>query len=119
MQLTDEKRKTERKSVALPLRYREFSGSTYVSRGTLSKNLSEGGIKFDAEGFLPLASHLFVEMNLPAMSKTIKAISKIAWIKKLPAGEKYEVGSHFLAMTSEDEALMSQFIVSISRPSRY
>ena len=105
-----EKRKFRRVDVSVPLRYKELHGKSYLAKGTLTKNLSEGGVRFRTDRFVGLACHLMLEMNMPSIVKSIKAISKIAWIKKLPAGENYEVGSQFLAMTNEDEAVVSHYI---------
>ena len=105
-----ERRKYPRVSLPIPLRYKELNGKTYLAKGTLSKDVSAGGVRFHSDKFITLACHLVVEMNFPSMEKPIKAISKIAWIKKARFGDSYELGNQFLAMTNEDEAAMSKFM---------
>ncbi|MBN1353654.1 MAG: PilZ domain-containing protein [Candidatus Omnitrophica bacterium] len=106
----DEKRKFPRLEASLPLRYKELSGNTYLTKGTLTKNISEGGTRFVIDRFLSLASHLVLEIKLPMHSKPVKTISKIAWIRKQPTGATYEIGNQFLAMSDEDESLISKFV---------
>ena len=112
-----ENRKHVRVEASIPLRYKELRGNTYLAKGTLSKNLSEGGARFSTDKFIPLSAHLMIEMRLPAVSKDIKMVSKIAWIKKLPSGGDYEIGSNFLAMSGDDETLISNFVKSFLKTS--
>ena len=113
-----ENRKHTRIEASIPLRYKELRGNTYLTKGTLSKNLSEGGTRFNTDKFIPLSAHLMIEMRLPKASRDIKMVSKIAWIKKLPACDDYEIGSNFLAMSAEDETLISNFMKAFLKTSR-
>ena len=92
-----------------PFLYKELRGNSHLSRGTLTKNISEGGMKFISDSFISLAHRLIVEINLPSNPKPVKAISRVVWIKKLGTGNNYEVGNQFLAITTEDEAIMSDY----------
>ena len=112
-----ENRKHRRVEAFVPLRYKELRGTTYLTKGTLSKNLSEGGARFSTDKFIQLSSHLMIEMRLPKIPRDIKMISKIAWIKKLPDCDEYEIGSNFLAMSDEDEALISSFVKAFLKSS--
>ena len=107
--LTD-KRRFPRVSARFPIRYKELRGNTYLSKGTLTKDLSKGGARFRTDRFMSLACHLFVELDLPHALKSIKTISKVAWIRKLPVGDDYEVGTQFLAMTSQDESKINDCV---------
>jgi hypothetical protein len=53
---------------------------------------------------------MILEINLPLITKPLRAISKVAWIRKLPAGEDYEIGNQFLDMKKEDRSLITDFI---------
>ena len=106
----DEKRKFHRIESRFPLKYKDLRKTGEESRGTVSKNISEGGVRFRSDRFISLACRLVVEINLPTLTKPIRAVSKIAWIKKLPAGDDYEVGNQFLEISREDKALIQDFI---------
>ena len=110
MENLKERRKSPRVEVSIPVRYKELYGNSYLSTGTLTKNVSVGGVKFSADRFIALACRLLIEMRLPSIEKPIKTISKVAWIKKSPVGNLYEIGNHFLAMTKEDNAIISGYV---------
>ncbi len=110
MSTFDEKRKFQRIASRFPLKYKDLRKSGEESRGTISKNLSEGGVRFRSDRFISLACRLVVELNLPALARPIRAVSKIAWIRKLPAGDDYEVGNQFLEISRDDKALIQDYI---------
>lgn len=107
---TNDKRKYQRIERRLPLKYRDLKKVDGEFRGTFSKNLSEGGVRFRSDRFISLACRLVVELNIPALEKPVRAISKIAWIKKLPAGEDYEVGNQFLEISREDKHIINSLV---------
>ncbi|MDP2913254.1 MAG: PilZ domain-containing protein [Candidatus Omnitrophota bacterium] len=105
-----EKRRFTRVKVGVPLQYKNLKKSLDISSGALTRNLSEGGVCFKTTEFISLACRLVVEITIPTSVKPIKAISKIAWIRKLPAGNQYELGNQFLEMAKEDKLHISNFI---------
>jgi c-di-GMP-binding flagellar brake protein YcgR len=107
---SDDKRRFPRIDGRFPLKYKDLKKADEESRGSISKNLSEGGVRFRSDRFISLACRLVVELNLPTLAKPIKAISKVAWIRKLPAGDDYEVGNQFLEITREDKNIIQNFI---------
>lgn len=53
---------------------------------------------------------MVVEISVPTAAKPIKAITKVAWIKRLPDSESYELGNQFLDMSKEDKAQINAYI---------
>jgi c-di-GMP-binding flagellar brake protein YcgR len=104
-----EKRRFQRIDSDLPLRYKNIKTAT-VPMGSLTKDISEGGIRFKTNEFISLACRLVVEVTLPTVQRPIKAISKVAWIRKLSSGEQYELGSQFLEISKEDRSLITDFV---------
>ena len=105
-----EKRKFPRIGSRFPLKYKNLRKAGEEFRGTISKNVSEGGVRFRSDRFISLACRLVVELNLPALTKPIRAVSKIAWIRKLPVGDDYEVGNQFLEISRHDKETIRDFI---------
>jgi len=105
-----ENRKHKRIERRFPLKYKELRQDDLLPKGTISKNISEGGLRFRSDTFFSMASRLVLELNLPTIEKPIRAISRVAWIKKLPAGDDYEVGNHFVEITREDRESIRGFI---------
>ena len=110
MSAFEEKRRFPRIPSRFPLKYKDMRKKDEEFRGTVSKNLSEGGVRFRSDRFISLACRLVVELNLPELTKPIRAVSKITWIKKLPAGDDYEVGNQFLEISKEDKGFIRNFV---------
>ena len=104
-----EKRRFQRIDSNLPLRYKNIKTAT-VPMGSLTKDISEGGVRFKTNEFISLACRLVVEITLPTVQRPIKAISKVAWIRKLSSGEQYELGNHFLEISKEDRNLVTDYV---------
>ena len=106
----DEKRRFRRIEGRFPLKYKDLRKTDEESRGSVSKNLSAGGVRFRSDRFISLACRLVVELNLPTLAKPIKAVSKVAWIKKLPVGDDYEIGNQFLEIARQDKNIIQDFV---------
>ena len=104
-----ERRRFQRIDSNLPLRYKNLKTAT-VPMGSVTKDISEGGMRFKTNEFISLACRLVVEITLPMAPKPIKAISKVAWIRKLSSGEQYELGNQFLEISKEDKALITDYM---------
>ncbi len=108
---TMEKRKTPRIITHIPVRYSKLKdGSSEQGTGSLSKDLSLGGICFRARDFIPMACRLILELELPNRAKPLKVISKIAWIRKTTSDGDFETGNHFLEVSKEDSDTMSEYV---------
>ena len=104
-----EKRRFQRMDSNLPLRYKNIKTAT-VPMGSLTRDISEGGIRFKTNEFISLACRLVVEVSLPTMQRPIRAISKVAWIRKLSSGEQYELGNQFLEISKEDRGHITNYV---------
>ena len=112
----EEKRRFHRIESRFPLKYKDLRKMDEEFRGTVSKNVSEGGVRFRSDRFISLACRLVVELNLPTKPEPIRAISKITWIRKLPAGDDYEVGNQFLEINRQDREIIRNFIKEQFKP---
>jgi len=108
-----ERRRHKRSDVVASVQYKNLKKSGEPSLGSVSRNLSEGGVCFKSNAFISLACRMVLEITLPTLPKPIKAISKVAWIKKIPAGDQYELGNQFLEMTKEDRIHIANFMNKI------
>ena len=114
MEAREEQRKHPRAKTHIPVRFRKLrDGAGIDGTVSISKNLSEGGIRFRTNGFVSRACRLILELDVPMFSKPIKAISKVAWIRKADNGTEYEIGNRFLEMTKEDKELISEYVDSL------
>lgn len=104
-----EKRRFQRMDSNLPLKYKNLKTAT-VPMGSITRDISEGGMRFKTNEFISLACRLVVEITLPMAPKPIKVISKVAWIRKLSSGEQYELGNQFLEISKEDRTLITDYV---------
>ena len=117
LERTEEKRRFKRIDSNLPVQYKNLRKAGVTPAGSLTRNLSEGGVCFKTNEFISLACRLVVEISLPTVTKPIKAISKVAWIRKVPSSDQYELGNQFLEMTKEDKSVIEKFISEVVVPS--
>jgi len=115
--MTEDKRRYKRAESRLPVEYKDLRKPSVSPRASLTRNIGEGGICFQSNEFMSLACRLVVEITLPNVPKPIKAISKIAWVRRLPSSDMYELGNQFLEMAKEDRAHVVDFISKVLNPS--
>ena len=106
----DERRRYPRAETNLPVSYKNLRSAGQAPVGSTTRDLSEGGARFKTSEFISLACRLVLEISIPTSPKPIKAISKVAWIRKSPSGDKYELGNQFLEITKEDKANIMSFV---------
>ena len=112
---SQEKRRYPRVTTHIPIKYRKLTETEDADRSsTISKNLSEGGIRFMSPDFISRACRLILELDMPMFIKPVKAISKVAWIRKASSGNEYEIGSQFLEMSKKDKGLVSEYVNSLT-----
>ena len=110
MSTGSERRRFKRTESRFPLKYKDLKATGAEFRGTISKNIGEGGIRFRSDRFISLACRLVIELNLPELADPIRVVSKIAWIRKLPVGDDYEVGNQFLEIKRKDRDIIRNFV---------
>ena len=112
----EDKRRHKRVGSDFQVQYRNLRKAGAAPTGSVASNLSEGGVCFNSSEFISLACRHVVEISLPNMTKPIKAISKIAWIRKVPSTDQYELGNQFLEITKEDKANIMNFVNQTINP---
>ena len=111
-----EKRRSPRIDARLPLQFKDVQRPIETYTGTLTGDISEGGVRFMSSEFLSIFTRLLLEVSVPSFSRPIKAISKVAWIQKVSGGNQYNVGVQFMDMTEEDKKHLASFITKSPAP---
>lgn len=106
----EDKRRYKRVAAGVPIRYKNLRAAAELPVGAISRNLSEGGICFHTNKFISLACRLVVEISIPTSLRPVKAISKVAWIRRIPSTDQYELGNQFLEINKEDKANILDFV---------
>jgi len=74
--------------------------------GTLARDVSAGGVRFYSESFLPHDTKLLLEFSLPEEKEPIKTLAKITWMRSLPNGYRFEIGTEFTDLSPRDRTLL-------------
>lgn len=77
---------------------------------TTIQDISEGGIRFRANQFIPIHNRLSFTLNIPKR-KPILVVAQPMWIKEIPRLSQYEIGAQFLVLSEEDKALIQELQV--------
>lgn len=113
----DEKRRYSRVETHVPVNYKNLKKLKDDSTQVLTNDIGEGGLRFRSNEFVSLACRLLLEINLPTTSRAVKAISKVAWIRKKPESREYEIGNQFLEISKEDREHIISFVNKLISPS--
>lgn len=68
----------------------------------LTRDVSQGGIRFLVHDFIPQGSCLKVNLALDS-HLSCEAHAKVVWIRENTFSEEYEIGVEFISMPSEDQ----------------
>ncbi|MEK6534140.1 MAG: PilZ domain-containing protein [Thermodesulfobacteriota bacterium] len=111
--ISTEKRQSPRVKTSIPVRYRELrDGAEAVGVGSLTSNVSTGGLRFGTDQFISTARRLILEFDIPSLTQPIKAVSQVAWIQKANGADdyQYQVGSQFMEITRKDQELIGKYL---------
>lgn len=80
---------------------------------TSVRDISEGGIRFRLNQFVPIQNFLIVRLNL-FKTKSIEATVKPVWIREMPHLEQYEFGASFVSLSREDKLKLREYLTQNS-----
>ena len=64
--------------------------------GTVAKDISDSGIGFISNEFLPKNSHIVFELCPPWHQEPIQTLAEVAWVSDQPYSERFYIGAKFL-----------------------
>ncbi len=80
------------------------------SENYITKDISEGGIRFLVHEFIPKDSVLKIRLTLKKITFSFETVAKIKWIRQLPHSDKYEVGVEFMDMPNKAAEYLVNYI---------
>ena len=87
-----EKRRSRRIELRQPIQFQ--SQNAALAGGSLSCDLSEGGVRVDMYDFVPLGTELTLNIRL-AVEKIVEYVGRVVWVRKYPFADRYQVGLEF------------------------
>ena len=105
-----ENRVSKRVACELIASFKRVGGENSSSpEETTVRDISEGGIRFRSNQFIPIRDCLPMRFNLLKM-KPIEAVIQPTWIKELPHVEQYELGASFISLSKEDKMRLHDYL---------
>lgn len=104
--MTLENRKAPRARISFPLKCEIGEKTSYFN--SVSKDLSNGGVRVLSEQFVTPGDTINVNINL--IEKMISARAKIVWCNESDYGQRYLFGAEFVDMTEDDKNTLRSFL---------
>ena len=89
-------------------------GSATEFRGGLGKNISVGGICFEAEDTFPVKTTLEIELDMPALDHGVRVVGKIVWARPKKEEQHYIYGLAFTKIEEEDIEAVKKIVDTFS-----
>ena len=93
-----ERRQFKRVRFSEPIEFHVKNTSQFG--GSLSCDLSEGGMRLYLNDFVPLNSEITIQWPLPT-NDIVECRGHVAWVEKLPYSDRYQAGVTFSGIESE------------------
>jgi len=81
-----------------------------------TKNISQGGIKFITDEFIPKDSHLKIKVNFYKTLFSFEALVKCVWVREMNYSDEYEVGVDFIDIPPEAVSYLINYIETLLNP---
>ncbi|MBI3322098.1 MAG: PilZ domain-containing protein [Candidatus Omnitrophica bacterium] len=98
-----ERRRFPRAKAGLEVEFRRLSEPGQRLLGSLSRDLSAGGIQLTANRFLPCDSRLVLFFRPRPLGRQIRAVARVQWVRERTAGDFFDCGLEFVEIAPEDK----------------
>jgi len=87
--------------------------SKKIFRDTITKDISQGGIRFVTDEFIAKDSILKIRLILRKIHFTFEAYVKVVWIKKESRSGRYEIGVEFTNIPDDAAKLLVAYLTNV------
>ena len=88
------------------LRFKERGSGSFDN--TISDDISEGGIGFNASRFIAPSTPVMLEINI--LSKILHPIGKVCWCQPLPHSYRSRLGVEFMELDPQEREYLADYI---------
>ena len=75
-----------------------------------SKDISMSGARIQSHSFLPVDTHLMIEMKLKTLHQMITVLGKVKWTKDIFGDESFEAGVEFFNTPRDEIKKLASYI---------
>ena len=105
-----EKRRSLRVHCEIESNYKNLAQTTAtVLDFTTVNDLSEGGLRFRTNHFLPVNHRVYFRIQLPKVP-AIESMAELTWIREIPNLNCYEAGARFVELPLQHRRTLQDFI---------
>lgn len=106
----EERRRYTRVPESLQIAYELVSAETI--KEYLTKDISQGGIRFLTHEFIPKGSRLRIRITFPMTLFSFEALVKCMWVREMSYSGDFEVGVEFIDLPPEIMEYLISYIKS-------
>lgn len=110
--MLEERRRSPRHRAYLPVRVRQQGGPQVIE--TLTRDLSEGGLRCLSQLITPVGSELSLELMLSTGSEPLTLHGRSAWFRTLPDSEQFDLGIAFIDLSPQDQRRLATYLHLLS-----
>ena len=108
--LQQKRRLNERINISLPTSYEAMGLNKKVFGNTISKDISETGIKLILKEFYPPKTNFLLKISLGDINKIIETIAQTIWSSNIQFSNIYHNGLHFIELNTKNKNLLSEYL---------
>lgn len=108
--MPEERRAYERISASLPINYETLDTADKKYGTTLSRDISQGGIKILFDRFYALKTKFLLKVELENNHKIFEGIAESVWSVDDTRSNRYYNGLRFIDITKENQDILKQYI---------
>ena len=105
-----ERRRLPRLKVSAPLQFRNVLKPSEPFAGSLTRDLSAGGVAMVTSFPLSKEMRVVALLSLPGLLKPIRTIGRVAWVETQKFGDGFDCGIQFFEMTPEDHDAVASYV---------
>lgn len=105
-----ERRGLPRLHVSAPLQFRSVLKPSEPFAGSLTRDLSAGGVAMTTSFPLSKEQRVVALLSLPGLLKPIRTIGRVAWVQTQKFSDSFDCGIQFFEMTAEDHDAIASYV---------
>lgn len=107
-----EKRLNKRINISLPINYETLGLDRKELGNTISKDISETGIKLILKEFYPPQTKFLIQINLKGINKAIETVVETVWSFNIQFSNAYYNGLRFIELNARNKEILSEYIAT-------
>ena len=105
-----DRRRFPRLQAGLPVEIRPLIQPLQWLEGSLSRDLSTGGLRVTMGRFLPRNSQVVMQFAPPGTGRKLRAVGRVSWVRERPFGDFHDCGLEFVEISADDREAIAGLV---------